>query len=280
MSATDRMLGVIESVYDAATDENLWPEALRKLAEFTASQAATFWVLDGSETPRLPVFTFLNFDPSAVREYLETTAALDPTVQYLVRHPDQTIVHDGLIQITEREKARHPYYDWHERRIETRFRLVGQISPAPRIQAGVALHRTARAGRFEPSDVRQFAVLHRHLERALTLAFRLGSLGALQQGAAELLDRNPAAVLLLDRSGRVVYANAAAERLRAAADGIGFSQSGITAAAGRENAALEALIADALSAARSPARCGGILRVSRPSGRRSYVVLVSPLSRN
>lgn len=42
MPVDDRMLEVIQALYDAALDETLWPSALQRLTEFTASQSATF----------------------------------------------------------------------------------------------------------------------------------------------------------------------------------------------------------------------------------------------
>ena len=59
MSRHERALAVIESFYDAALDETLWPAALKQLTELTDSQAASFWVLDGSEKPRLPTFIYI-----------------------------------------------------------------------------------------------------------------------------------------------------------------------------------------------------------------------------
>src|SRR4051794_31109871 len=103
MSSQERMLAVIEAFYDAALDETRWPSALQQLTDVSGSQAASFWVLDGSQTPRLPTFICLNVDPAAVKEYLDYAAPIDPTVQYLIAHPHQPIVHDGLV-ISESEK--------------------------------------------------------------------------------------------------------------------------------------------------------------------------------
>ena len=279
MSFDQRMLAVIQAVYDAAMDEARWPEALKELSDFTGSQAATFWVLDGSEQPRLPTFTYINLDPAFVQEYLDRVAPLDPTVQYLVSHPNQPIVHDGLV-ITEREKDHHPYYDWHGRYSDLRFRLVGQVCPAPAVQAGVALHRTRKAGRYESQDIDRFALLYRHLERALAIGFRLGSLGAMQQCTTEMLDRNPAAVLMLDKHKRIVYANRNAEAFRSNGDGIRFSADGINLVRRQDNDRLQRLIARALSPiAPSGDSPGGVMRAVRPSGKRAYTMLVAPTSR-
>src|SRR5581483_6801577 len=166
----------------------------------------------------------------------------DPTVQYLVHHPDEPIVHDAMV-ITERQKDRHPYYDWHGRRSDTRFRMVGQARVSRGVQAGVALHRVRKAGRYEAEDVERFAYVYAHLQRALAIGFRLGSLGVMQRCTLDLLDRKPAAILLLDESGRIVYANRAAAALGRANDGIGFTPLGIRLSRNPENERLRALLA-------------------------------------
>jgi DNA-binding CsgD family transcriptional regulator len=278
VSLDQRVLAAIRAIYDAAVDEVRWPEALKQLGELTGSQAATFWVLDGSEQPRLPTFTYVNIDPAFVQEYLDLATPIDPWNRYLVAHPTQPIVHDGLV-ITEREKDRHPYYDWQEQYSDLRFRLVGQVSPAPAVHAGVALHRRRKVGRYEPQDIERFTILHRHLERALTIGFRLGALGAMQQCSTELLDRNPAAIVLLDERKRIVYANRSAEALRSNGDGIRLGADGLTFARRQDNDRLQRLIARAVSADASRGEfSGGIMRSPRPSGRRAYAVLVTAVS--
>ncbi|MDO9600240.1 MAG: hypothetical protein Q7J47_21175 [Azoarcus sp.] len=278
MPPDERVLDMIDALYEAALDETQWYGVLHKLADLTGSQAATFWVLDGSGQPRLPTFSYINLDPQLIEEYLDGMAQHDPTVQYLVRHPTLPIVHDSMF-ITERDKDRHRYYDWHHRYSDTRFRLVSRMSPAPAVQAGVALLRARSAGRFEPSDVEQFEALHRHIERALALGFQLGSLGTLQRCCTDLLDGNPAAIVLLDTQQRVVYANPAADRLCAKCDGLSLSHSGLTAARSQDADRLRSLITQAMpNRAKGDLPGGGVIPVPRPSGKRPYLVLVAPLS--
>jgi DNA-binding CsgD family transcriptional regulator len=278
MPADERILGTIEALYDASLDEARWPDALRRVAEFTGSQAATFWVLDGSERPRLPVFFYTNLDPRLIEEYLDHMVPHDPTVQYLVSHPQVPIVHDGLF-ITEREKERHFYYDWHRRYSDTRYRLVNQMSPAPAVQAGIALHRARKVGRYEGTDIERFTVLHRHIERALAIGFKLGSLGTLQKCTAEMLNRNPAAIVLLDERGQVVYANQAAEDFHRAEDGVSLSGNGLVLARRQDNDRLQKLIALAVCEIAGGLAAEGAMRALRPSGKRPYSILVSPVSR-
>jgi DNA-binding CsgD family transcriptional regulator len=279
MSIDERMSAVVAALYDAASDESLWPEALRALVEFTGSQAATFWVLDGSDEPRLPTLVTLNFDPRFMREYLDEMVPLDPTVQYLVRHPEAAIVHDGLV-ISEREKDRHAYYDWHGGWSDTRFRLVGQARPAPLVQAGVALHRTRRGGRFESADIESFSSIRDHLQRALSIGVRLDSLGAMQEGVNRILDDHRDAILLLDARERVVYANRRAQDLQAADDGIRFSCKGVELDCRPDHERLRRLCADALNAGEPGVKPGAdVMRARRRSGGRPYGISVTPCAR-
>jgi PAS domain-containing protein/DNA-binding CsgD family transcriptional regulator len=279
MLLDDRLLAVIETLYDAALDETLWPRALQALTEYTGSQAATFWTLDNAPQPTLPLLTTFNFDPAFMREYLDGMVPEDPTVQYLVRHPNRGIVHDGLF-ITEREKDRLLYYDWHGRHSDTRFRMVGQTRPANGVQSGVALHRTRRAGRYEPPDLERFAFIYQHLARALAIGVRLGSLGALQRCTGSVLDSNPAAILFLNAEGRIVYANRSAEALRSASDGIRLLNERIRIARRAEQSKLDVLIDCVIRGAKSIVARGGLMRVARPSGKRPYAVLVTPVGGN
>jgi len=279
VSTHERMLSVIEDFYAAALDERLWPTALKNLTDLTGSQASSFWVLDTSASPCLPTFVYINFDPQAIRQYLDGMAALDPTVRYLAANPSQAIVHhDGVLK-KERDNRSRDYYDWHDRHIETRFRMVGQAKLGPELQAGVALHRTRKAGRYEVRDVDSFALLHRHLQRALTIGVRVGSLGAMQQVTSQWLDNNRAAILLLDRQKRVIFANRSAETLHSIGDGIRLSSEGIVLARAKENSQLQALIAKALAPNKSAdmSTCGS-MRISRPSGKRPYGIFVIPTS--
>jgi DNA-binding CsgD family transcriptional regulator len=278
MTIDERALALIDALYDAALDDTRWPDVLRLWAEVSGSQAATFWVLDSTGSLRHSEFEYINFDDAFIAEYLAHVAPLDPTVQYLVRHPDAPVVHDGLV-IAERDKDRHAYYDWHGRHSDTRFRLVGQVCPAPGQQAGVALHRARSVGRYEAADIERFMLLHGHLRRALTIGSRLSSLGTLQRCTSELLDRNPAAVVLLDERGRVLYANAKASALASAPNCLRMSVDGVGLVHSGDDARLKRLVSQALSARGSLSRAGGAMRASRIDGERPYAIFVTPVSR-
>jgi DNA-binding CsgD family transcriptional regulator len=90
--------------------------------------------------------------------------------------------------------------------------------------------------------------------------------------AYQALDAVSQATVLLDRGGRMVHANAAAEALLRAADGIAARRGGLVGATAAATAQLGALIA----AASRPPRITGALRLPRPSGKPALAVVAMP----
>jgi DNA-binding CsgD family transcriptional regulator len=279
VSVDDKIQSAVAALYDAALDETLWPQAMGQIVDITESHAATFCVIDGSERPRLPVFTTFNFEKRFIDEYLESMVLHDPTVQYIVAHPDRKIIHDAEF-ITEREKTRHFYYDWHGRFSDTRHRLAGMVSPAPKVQSGVTLHRTRKVGDFETAHIDRFRFIYRHIERAVRVGFQLGTMGTMQRMSLELLDDNPLSIFVLDAKGYVLLANRAARALADSDEGLVLNSEGLSLTLREDDTRLQSLIARAATA-RMPDRVasGGAMQALRKSGRRPFSILVSPLSR-
>src|SRR5207237_514459 len=87
------------------------------------------------------------------------------------------------------------------------------------------------------------------------------------------------AVFILDSNGRIIFVNAAGERLVAQHDGVSIEEKTLHLGTLAETGALRGLIADAVKARDSAqSRGGGAMRCERPSGQR-IELLVSPAPR-
>ncbi len=274
---SDLTLEAIAAIYDAAIDESLWPETLAQLTALTNSQASTFWILDAGSRSLHPTFVSINFDQRVVDDYVGGIASLDPTVRYLLAHPKATLVHDAMLGPGQDEDTRK-YLDWHERNVETRYRLVAQCELGPGLQAGVALHRAQAVGRFDRAEIDRFSLINEHLRRALAVSAKLGSLEARRRLTADLLDRSHSAIILLDANSKIVLMNRTAEDLVSRADGIRTSAGGIHLALAQEDERLQMLMARASALQQSERSFGEVMRVTRPSGFRPYGIWVGGIA--
>jgi len=110
------------------------------------------------------------------------------------------------------------------------------------------------------------------------VTLKLADLEMVRSAALEALDSLSEGVVLADISARVLFANHAAEKMFATADGIGVEASRLCAASYAQTVALRRLIA--LSARREPIEnAGGSLLLERPSGRRPLLVTIVPMRR-
>jgi len=279
MSVDSAILATIEKLYAAASDESLWPQVMQDFLHLTESVGATFCAIDGSDKPKFSTFSVLNFEPSFIDEYLQGMMLHDPTVQHIVAHPHQRLVHDSQL-ISEQEKDRHLYYDWHHRFSDTRHRLAGMASLGENLTSGITVHRTRRQGDYHPTHIQRFEFLLPHLERAVSIGFRLGTFGAAQQMSFQMLDANPVCIIVLDERGSVIFLNRAAQTLLADQDGLVLSTNGLSSRNQGDNQKLQDLVGRALGLADGEtAEPAGAMQALRPSGKRPYSILVSPLCR-
>ncbi|MGH0032919.1 MAG: helix-turn-helix transcriptional regulator [Myxococcota bacterium] len=133
----------------------------------------------------------------------------------------------------------------------------------------------------EPFTEEEFALVDPfvpHFRRALHTHLELQGAQQVRTALAEAMDLLPTGLLLLDERRGVVLKNRGADRILDLDDGLRLDRNGPSAEDARENAQLQVLIADAMDAkAGSGSVATGFLAVSRPSGKKSFAVMVAPL---
>jgi DNA-binding CsgD family transcriptional regulator len=131
----------------------------------------------------------------------------------------------------------------------------------------------------DPDAVSRLQRLAPHLLRVAQLNRQIAALETRAKAAESALDAQETAMLLVNADAEVAYMNAAADRLIAHGDGIRIIGKMLDAARTSEGHRLRHLIAEAMRA-RSiiGATPGGTMRITRPSGRQPYEVLVAPMA--
>lgn len=143
---------------------------------------------------------------------------------------------------------------------------------------GFAVFRAEGQGPFTDEELASVSPFIPHFRRALHVHLALHGARTVQHAVAEALNRLPTGVMLLNKKREVVVRNRGADRIVSQDDGFRLDRNGPCAANARENAALQKLIADAMETHHRGALAStGFLSISRPSGRRPFALMVTPL---
>ncbi len=130
----------------------------------------------------------------------------------------------------------------------------------------------------DPAAVARLQLLTPLILRVSQLQRQFAVLEARTLAAEGAIDRLASAMLLLNATGQVVYMNAQAERLVAAADGVTIRAGRLNLAVIHETEVLRQLLKTTFSGSVEPGSPpGGVMRVTRPSGASAFDLLVAPV---
>lgn len=148
----------------------------------------------------------------------------------------------------------------------------------------LGIHRPRRASPFDRSATEILQRLLPHIGRALQVRGRLDIGQQAATGTAATLDWLSFGVVQLSAAGRLVTANRAALAMMAADDGLLVTAGVVHALSPGDDGRLQRAIAQAARTTGGEAASGGgeggagsHLHIARPSGRRAYTAIVTPL---
>lgn len=193
---------------DAAVDTSRWNAAMEVAAEATNSYGAGLFPVKG-RLPQLP------YSPSMAESF--ETYVTDGWIHRDERYRAlPAVLRKGVATefdfITPEEIARHPYYQ--EFLAPHGLRWGAFVLFASGDEAWcLTIQRTISQGPFSPEEQKRLATLSPRLSSAAAVARALGFARA--EAALEAFTLSGSAVVLFDRNGAVLRANAAAERMLA-----------------------------------------------------------------
>lgn len=273
-----RLLELVELTYDAGDDRGRWATLLQALRDDFQCELVGFDVQD-RETQSASVQCSVGPTDAALQREYETYYAARNV--FLRARPDLTYsgaIRNGEAIVPDRDALRSEYYNDFLRRVGV-LHAVGLVPlrEGP-VMALLSLMRRIGAPSFCDAEIAFLGRLMPHLQRATLIERRLRGIDLQRVAASEALDRLPYGVLVLDATGVIVFANAAAEELLAAGDGLRTLAGRPSAMAPSDADALRRLIDDAcVTPGQLGVNAGGFVQVSRPSGRRPFALMVAPL---
>lgn len=262
----------IDAVYAAALDEAAWPAALTALSRCLGSVGAVAFAMENATTL---VTGWSGFGIEAgMRDYGLHYAKIDPRTRYVAAHPELSIHYDYLL-IDERGMDRSEFYTWQSRTTDDFRYFIGcRVRVDPAHTGFLALHWPRRRGHVQPAQIRVFERLVPHIERAFQVARQVGGAKLYAEASVAILDRLPQGVVLLDRNGCIIAMNRAAAAIARDGDGLAVVDRRLAARRSSDAAILQRMLGRAVA---QPPGSGGVHALARPSGRRPYALLVSPL---
>lgn len=267
-----RILDLIGQVYDAALDESLWPGTASEIAAGFASTSAALLTAKGGVVRYLSGTT--QHDARQRQAYEEYYSRLDVWATGGMAHIGKVVTDQELMD--EREFIETEFYQDYVRGMGVAH-LVGSVIPVAGDEMAVlGIHRPQTAGRYEDSDKMLVTRFVPHLRRALQIRRRL-AVPAIAAGALEdALERSGTAMLLAARSGRILLANRAAERVLQAPGGLNAVGGRVAVSDPWLGDRLKALIRGAAdTAAGTGTSAGGAVAIERDE-RLPLTLLVAP----
>ena len=249
---------LVNLIYEAAFDASQWPAFLRAFASAIETRGTiiythNFETLDAS-TASSEGFpnAVVGFDEqfmSVLEEYYNHVNVWAQNEAML--KPGRPVT--GSMLYPERKLPKTEFYqDW--LRPQDYFHAIGGIimRDGPCAMKFSSL-RSRRSGDFTAAEIRLYQTLLPHLARAANIQRRFVFLQGLSNASLALLDTVPAAIVLLDASGRALHSNAAAQTELRRGDPLLLSRSGDVTVRGAAHGqtALRAAIAAALDPVRS-----------------------------
>ena len=198
---------LLDKIYDAATDDQLWAPIFREISTLTNSVGGV--LLGQSQSPRLLHFArHYNTDPECLR-VLRDRHVLNPWTLHMQKfHPAGTVVlSDSILPLTELRRT--AFFDEVMRPQDLGHAAMVGLSRKPDFGVGFCLNRGPRQGPYSEQQRHLLERLTPHLMRTVQLGFQLGTYKALQHMEYNTLDRITVGVALLDRNAGVLFVNKA-----------------------------------------------------------------------
>jgi DNA-binding CsgD family transcriptional regulator/GAF domain-containing protein len=274
-----RALDLIGRIYDAAAEPALWQGVVEELSE----------ALDGAAVA-------ISFDlPALPRANRRFAAGIDADV-------GSDCVDAFLREVPHAPEARYPFArgfafahasadrpiessafreSWREPRKLASAWPMGHLiaSEDGRPIASIVAYRKQGSGAFSESDLAFANRLVSHLARAFELYRMLAGVTHQHRALAEVMNRLPTGVILLNDEGRAVFTNRSATHILDRNDGVFLADNALRASDARADEALQRRIAEAITSQQPDTgeKVGGTVGTPRTSGDGAYTISVARL---
>src|ERR1700730_13289592 len=250
MSGGKELSALIDLIYEAVLDNDLWPSVLVKLADSVGAARAVMRSIDW----RANIFATIapRDDPDLVASYKEYWAFRDPVFGRAILRPAGEIYTLDSLMPREEFFATPVFNEWWRPSQYSLATAGTTLVAEDQFSALVCVSNAPGKDFLTDEQLRLFEAVARHLGRAVRINRQLWKLELANRAATERIEMLQGGAMLADASGRVVLANAVAKAMLDARDGIFLREGHLTVAGSPD--ALQKLVA---SCARRSVGIGG-----------------------
>lgn len=266
------LLDLVALIYELASSDDGWDRFLAATARVFDASAAIFFVHDRRE-PELAFARLWGRPDVALEQYESHFAGVDIGIDTLLERAPMTVITEE--DIPPEEFASSEILNDFRRPWSVEHFVGGDVFRDGRRFGMLSLQASRDRGSFDASERYLVGQLLPHLGRAVRLRMQFEKVQIRHAVFEDLVESLLVGAVVMDGRGVVIHANAAARRIIRRRDGLTISNGRLRAASRADDRALCNAIAAAIDTTRRAGLGGGgALSVARPSGERSWSVLV------
>ncbi len=268
-----QLIALIDRIYEAALDPDLWPSVLEKIADATGTVQAG--IASADRQANIVTAIARRIDPDLLDHWKDSWALRDPFfTRAILRPPEEIYTLDDLIAREEFAATAAFKEVWQPAGcslataasnlvVEGKFCILLGISNTPGQEY------------LSAEQLRLFKVIARHAGRSVRMSREIWKLDLASLAVEAQFEILPDTAMLVDAFGRVVLANAAARRMLEAGDGLIVHNGRLAAISDLDT--LQRLVVSCAQARTGPDGLGGELIVPRTYQCPAVRVTVAPL---
>lgn len=201
----DAVSALIGEIYDAALEVDRWPAVLGRICEFVGGHGSTLFAHDVAR-PHATLFYNHGNDPKYLQLYTEKYIHMNPLMPAVTFPEVGRVFTLGEIVSREELEATRFYkeFQFPQGIIDSMFVNLEKSGTSNMTMSVIASERT---GTFDNEKRRRLALLVPHIRRSALIGHIIAGHEAEKVALVGALSRLASAVYLLDRTGRIVFAN-------------------------------------------------------------------------
>jgi DNA-binding CsgD family transcriptional regulator/PAS domain-containing protein len=213
MGPGERIEKLLDLIYDAAAENDLWRDVLTAIADLTNSQGG---ILFGFSFAKQAIYFDYNGRLNEeCKQAFQERHMMNPWAIHMEKQPvGRLVISEEIMELGELQRT--PFYDEVLRPQEVGHNAMIALARKKDFAAAFNLCRTLRQGPLKAEEQRLVEWLTPHMGRSAALGFRINGYHSIRNAAFNVLDRLADGVAILDRQARILFANAAARGLEAA----------------------------------------------------------------